>query len=68
MAQLMKGILSLEHNEIPATIGIKAFNPEIDFQKARVRVVTDMTPWPCDKLRRISINRYGALLIVVLYI
>ncbi|KAI0898729.1 hypothetical protein F4806DRAFT_506709 [Annulohypoxylon nitens] len=59
MAQLMKGILSLEHNEIPATIGIKTFNPEIDFQKARVGVVTDMTPWPCDKLRRISINSFG---------
>ncbi|KAI1095495.1 hypothetical protein F5B19DRAFT_503698 [Rostrohypoxylon terebratum] len=59
MAQLMKGVLSLEHNEIPATIGIETFNPSVDFQKARVRVVTDITPWPRNKLRRISINSFG---------
>ncbi|KAI0853704.1 putative polyketide synthase [Daldinia vernicosa] len=59
MAQIMKGVLSLEHNEIPATIGIEKFNPEIDFRKARVRVVTDMTPWPRNKLRRVSINSFG---------
>ncbi|KAI0003422.1 putative polyketide synthase [Xylariaceae sp. FL0662B] len=59
MAQLMKGILALEHDEIPATIGIENFNPAIDFQGARVQVVTDMTPWPRKKLRRVSINSFG---------
>ncbi|KAI1084321.1 putative polyketide synthase [Whalleya microplaca] len=59
MAQLMKGVLALEHDEIPATIGIENFNPAIDFEGARVQVVTDMTPWPRTKLRRVSINSFG---------
>ncbi|RYP05939.1 hypothetical protein DL764_003473 [Monosporascus ibericus] len=59
MAQIMKGVLALEHGEIPATIGIEKLNPAIDFEKERVQVVTEITPWPSDKLRRISINSFG---------
>jgi acyl transferase domain-containing protein len=57
MSQVMKAILSMEHGEIPATIGITKFNPAIDFEGARVKVVTEMTPWPANRLRRVSINR-----------
>lgn len=57
MSQIMKGILAMERGEIPATIGIENFNPSIDFENSRVKVVTDMTAWPTDKLRRVSINR-----------
>ncbi|KAI1311169.1 putative polyketide synthase [Xylaria venustula] len=59
MSQIMKAILSMEHGEIPATIRIKEFNPSIDFETARVKVVTEMTPWPRNRLRRVSINSFG---------
>lgn len=59
MSQIMKAILSMEHREIPATIGIENFNPAIDFEGARVKVVTDMTPWPSNLLLRSSINSFG---------
>jgi acyl transferase domain-containing protein len=57
MSQIMKGILAMERGEIPATIGIETFNPSIDFEKAKVKVVTKMTPWPSNVTRRVSINR-----------
>ena len=59
LSQLMKAVLCIEHGEIPATIGIKKFNPAIDFVSARARVVQEMTPWPANKLRRVSINSFG---------
>ncbi|OAA40092.1 Beta-ketoacyl synthase [Beauveria brongniartii RCEF 3172] len=58
MSQIMKAILAMEHGEIPATIGIENFNPSIDFETAKCKVVTEMTPWPADRLRRVSINRH----------
>ncbi|KAM3427390.1 hypothetical protein MY4824_009476 [Beauveria thailandica] len=59
MSQIIKAILAMEHGEIPATIGIENFNPSIDFETAKCRVVTEMTPWPADRLRRVSINSFG---------
>jgi acyl transferase domain-containing protein len=56
---IMKAILAMEHGMIPATIGIKELNPNIDFEAAHVQVVTEMTPWPKDKLRRVSVNSFG---------
>lgn len=59
MSQIMKAILAMEKGLIPPTIGIETLNPAIDFDGARVKVVTDMTPWPQNKLKRTSVNRYG---------
>ncbi|KAF3003888.1 t1pks [Neopestalotiopsis sp. 37M] len=59
MSQIMKAILAMEHEEIPATIRIKQFNPAIDFETARCKVVTETTPWPTNRLRRVSINSFG---------
>lgn len=62
MSQIMKVILAMEHGQIPATIHIKKFNPAIDFETAKVKVVTEMTPWPANRLLRSSINRCGPYL------
>ncbi|KAI1124384.1 putative polyketide synthase [Nemania abortiva] len=59
LAQIMKAVLAMDHRMIPATIGIKTFNPAIDFEKARAKVVTQMTPWPSNRLLRVSINSFG---------
>ncbi|KAI0108554.1 putative polyketide synthase [Nemania sp. FL0031] len=59
LAQIMKAILAMDHRMIPATIGIQTLNPAIDFEKARAKVVTEMTPWPSNRLLRVSINSFG---------
>ncbi|TRX95680.1 hypothetical protein FHL15_003234 [Xylaria flabelliformis] len=59
LAQIMKAVLSMEHGEIPATIEVRRLNPAIDFDKTRTKVVTNMTPWPSTRLRRVSINSFG---------
>jgi acyl transferase domain-containing protein/NADPH:quinone reductase-like Zn-dependent oxidoreductase/SAM-dependent methyltransferase len=59
MSQIMKAVLALENGEIPATIGIEHPNPAIDFERARVKVVTEATPWPKNLKRRVSINSFG---------
>jgi acyl transferase domain-containing protein len=57
---IMKAILAMEHSMIPATIGIQCLNPDIDFEAANVKVVTEMTPWPKYRLRRVSVNSFGS--------
>ncbi|KAH7135959.1 hypothetical protein B0J11DRAFT_611808 [Dendryphion nanum] len=56
---VMKAILALEKGLIPATVGIQRLKPSIDWEGARVKVVTEMTPWPKDLLRRASVNSFG---------
>lgn len=60
LAGVMKAVLAIEHGQIPATIGLVNPNPNIDFNGAKVKVVTEMTPWPSSKpIRRASINSFG---------
>ncbi|TGJ86695.1 hypothetical protein E0Z10_g2067 [Xylaria hypoxylon] len=59
IAGIMKVVLALEVGLIPPSIGIKSLNPEVDFAKARVKVLTDLTAWPEGRLRRASINSFG---------
>ncbi|MCJ1377213.1 hypothetical protein MMC17_000305 [Xylographa soralifera] len=60
IAGVMKAVLAIEHGLIPPTIGLVNPNPKIDFDLARVKVVTEMTPWPASKpIRRASVNSFG---------
>lgn len=59
VAGIMKVVLALEAGVIPPSIGINNINSAIDFEKAKVHVVTQITPWPVDQLRRASINSFG---------
>ncbi|KAF2111546.1 hypothetical protein BDV96DRAFT_499365 [Lophiotrema nucula] len=56
---IMKTVLALEKGIIPATVGVKELNPNIDFEAANVQVVTQTTPWPKTLLRRASVNSFG---------
>jgi len=61
IAGIMKAVLSLEKGVIPPTIGVVDPNPNIDFEGARVDVVTEAKQWP-DKVsgyRRVSVNSFG---------
>nr|ALP31883.1 polyketide synthase 17 [Diaporthe helianthi] len=60
IASVMKIVLSLEAGEIPPTFGVKELNPAIDFDSAKVHVVTDgPVAWPQGRLRRASVNSFG---------
>ncbi|ROT40784.1 hypothetical protein SODALDRAFT_396446 [Sodiomyces alkalinus F11] len=59
IAGIMKVVLALENGLIPPSIGITALNPGIDFAAARVKVLTDVTPWPAGRVKRASINSFG---------
>lgn len=59
LASIMKVVLALERGAIPPIYQLETRNPNIDFDGARVRPVTEVTPWPADRLRRASINSFG---------
>ncbi|KAF1948501.1 ketoacyl-synt-domain-containing protein [Byssothecium circinans] len=56
---VMKAILALENGTIPPTIGIENFNPDVDFEGARVHVITENTSWPKNFPKRASVNSFG---------
>ena len=58
LASIMKVVLSLEHGAIPPVYDLQTLNPNIDFESARVKPVTEVTTWP-KGLQRASINSFG---------
>jgi hypothetical protein len=56
---IIKATLALENELIPPTIGIRRTNPELQLEKRNIKVVTELTPWPKNALKRISINSFG---------
>jgi acyl transferase domain-containing protein len=56
---ILKVVAALEAGERPATLGFKTPNPGIDFDKAKARVVTNVEPWPKDRLKRASVTSAG---------
>ncbi|KAL8906783.1 MAG: hypothetical protein Q9171_006132 [Xanthocarpia ochracea] len=59
LASIMKVVLSLENGAIPPIFNLDTQNPNIDFEGAKVRPVTEVTPWPKNRLQRASINSFG---------
>ena len=59
LASIMKVVLSLENGAIPPVFNIETLNPNINFETARVKPVTEVTPWPKGRLQRASINSFG---------
>ena len=58
LASIMKVVLSLEHKTIPPVYDLQTLNPNIDFEGAKVKPVTEIIPWP-KGLQRASINSFG---------
>ena len=59
LASIMKVVLSLENGAIPPIFNLETRNPSIDFEGARVLPVTQVTPWPTNRIQRASINSFG---------
>lgn len=59
LAAIIKAVKSLETGTIAPNLEFEKGNPIIDFEAARIRVPTEITPWPVDGLRRVSVNSFG---------
>ncbi|KAL3303878.1 putative polyketide synthase [Colletotrichum asianum] len=59
VAGLIKGVLLTEKGQIPPNINFKRGNPNIDFENWKVKVPTDLTNWPVDSPRQVSVNCFG---------
>lgn len=59
MAGLCKAALSLWHRQIPKSLHFSVPNPDIDFDALRLRVVTDLEPWPAGAEAVVGVNSFG---------
>ncbi|KAF5665038.1 polyketide synthase [Fusarium denticulatum] len=59
LTSLIKAVLSLENRTIPPNIKFTSGNPKIPFQERKLTVPLEATPWPEDRLERISVNSFG---------
>lgn len=60
VASLIKAALTVQHGEIPPSLGYEAPNPAIDFAASPFVVNDRLTPWPAgDTPRRAGVNSLG---------
>ncbi|KAL9064808.1 MAG: hypothetical protein Q9161_008628, partial [Pseudevernia consocians] len=59
IAAVIKAILVLVTGLIPPSINFKKGNPKINFEEWKLQVVTQLTPWPFNRVRRSSTNSFG---------
>lgn len=61
MAGLIKTALALKHRQIPPHLHFQAPNPAINFQQLKLRVPTQLEPWPENGLlpRLAGVNSFG---------
>ncbi|SAK56568.1 beta-ketoacyl synthase [Caballeronia hypogeia] len=59
VAGLVKAIYSLRHRVVPATVGIKEFNPNIRFDDWNIQVVTKPLPMRATGTLTIGVNSFG---------
>ncbi|KAH7127804.1 putative polyketide synthase [Dactylonectria estremocensis] len=59
LASVIKTVLALEKGLIPPNLHFEKGNEAIDFEGWRIRVPTEVTPWPTSEVRRASINSFG---------
>ncbi|KAF4976126.1 hypothetical protein FZEAL_7145 [Fusarium zealandicum] len=59
LTSLIKAVLSLENRTIPPNVKFTSGNPKIPFKERKLTVPLEATPWPEDRLERISVNSFG---------
>ncbi|MBO2456934.1 type I polyketide synthase [Actinomadura violacea] len=61
VAGVIKAVLCLTHEELPATLHVDEPTPEVDWSSGRVELVRDAHPWPIDenRLRRMGVSAFG---------
>ena len=59
LAAIVKTVMSLEKGLIAPNLWFEKGNPAIDFDGWRIRVPTEIVPWPSKGIRRASVNGFG---------
>ncbi|KAK4184985.1 hypothetical protein QBC35DRAFT_32555 [Podospora australis] len=59
LTSLIKAVLTLENRTIPPQIKFTSGNPKIPFKERKLTVPLEPTPWPQDRLERVSVNSFG---------
>jgi acyl transferase domain-containing protein len=60
VAGLLKAMLILKHGQIPPSLHFSTPNPHIDFEKLKLRVPTELEPFPNGTAERIAgVNSFG---------
>lgn len=59
VAGLIKTVLSLKYQQIPASLGFERPNPAIDFENSPFYVNNTLSNWNTDKKRRAGVSSFG---------
>ncbi|KAF4231532.1 hypothetical protein CNMCM8980_005228 [Aspergillus fumigatiaffinis] len=59
ITSIIKCVLALENKIIPPNAYFEQPNPGIPFKQAKLHVPIKATPWPSDRLERVSLNSFG---------
>ncbi|KAK0707101.1 hypothetical protein B0T26DRAFT_790998 [Lasiosphaeria miniovina] len=59
LAGLIKAVYCVEKGQIPANLWFEKPNPRIDMEVWKLKIPTQLVPWPTKGLRRASINSFG---------
>lgn len=59
LSSIIKLVLALQHEQIPATIGVKNINPSIKLDEWNLDIVRENRPWPKSSTPRASVNSFG---------
>ncbi|KAM3552944.1 hypothetical protein MY1884_006931 [Beauveria asiatica] len=59
IVQVIKAVIMLEKGEIPPLLWFDKANPRIPLEEWNVKLATELTVWPNQGSRRISINSFG---------
>ncbi|GGK79055.1 hypothetical protein GCM10012284_11310 [Mangrovihabitans endophyticus] len=61
VAGVIKSVLALRHESLPATLHVDAPSPHVDWSAGTVELLTEAKPWPRgDAPRRIGVSAFGA--------
>nr|WP_086666184.1 type I polyketide synthase [Lentzea kentuckyensis] len=60
IAGFIKMVKAIEHGVLPRTLHVDAPSPHVDWDSARVRLLTSAQPWPSvDRPRRAAVSSFG---------